>query len=203
MTARYFAEYVNDLKTSGTLSIETAALVCHGEAELEAERTFDTAMGGELYRPSLPSSIRAPSLSSGSSMPQVSFLDVRAKAKPSLASGVGENDPLRLVFPLVKRPGTAFDHISVGRTDSVDVVLPLLQVSKFHAYFSRDTAGQFTLADAGSKNGTWIGARRLGIRSPEAVRDGARIRLGPYVFTFLTRAGFLGLVTERAAQRQA
>lgn len=197
MTARYFAEYVNDLKTSGTLDIETAALVCHGEAELEAERTFDTAMDPGPYRPSLGASVRAASFTA----PTLSIVDLRSRARPSATAP--DNDPLKLVFPLAKRPGTSFDYISVGRTDSVDVVLPLLQVSKFHAYFSRDASGQFTLADAGSKNGTWIGARRLAVRSPEPVRDGARIRLGPYVFTFLTRAGFLGMVSERAAQKQA
>jgi pSer/pThr/pTyr-binding forkhead associated (FHA) protein len=146
-----------------------------------------------------PTQVRHPSSPMRPSLVDPRF-GPRVVARPNAGAGTTplEQDPLRLVFPILKRPGTAFDHISVGRTASMDVVLPLLQVSKFHAYFTRDAAGTYTLADAGSKNGTWIGARRLPVRTPETVRDGDRIRLGMYTFTFLTQAGFLDLVKSRA-----
>jgi len=103
---------------------------------------------------------------------------------------------LGLVFPVVKRPGNAFAYISVGRTPNVDVQLPLIQVSKFHAYFSRSTGGLYTLADGGSKNGTRIGSRELEVRIPVALKNGDRIFFGPYQFTFFLSPGFIDLVAS-------
>jgi FHA domain len=119
-------------------------------------------------------------------------------SRPSMA----ETDPdLRvfgLVFPLVKRPGNAFDYISVGRTTNVDVTLPLNQISKFHAYFSRPAPGAYTLADGGSKNGTRIGTRPLEVRMPAPVQSGDKIYFGPYLFSFFSNAEFLGLIASKA-----
>jgi hypothetical protein len=211
MSARYFADYVKEFKRAGALTLETPALVCHddGQDVSSPSSVGETAMGVEPSGVSFVTETFAPDLSPTSTRQQgtaqrPSMLDPRfgpriARPSPHGASLPLEQDPLRLVFPIIKRPGTAFDHISIGRTASMDVVLPLLQVSKFHAYFTRDAAGAYTLADAGSKNGTWIGTRRLTVRVPEPVRDGDRIRLGMYMFTFLTQAGFVELVKSRAA----
>jgi len=212
MSARYFADYVREFKRTSALTLETPALVCHDDGQdVAPQGNADTAMGVEPNTamglepnrsspwfealPPKPSEARqgeGPVLSDPRWSPR--------GPRPSVhtASAPVEHDPLRLVFPISKRPGTAFDHISIGRTSNMDVVLPLLQVSKFHAYFARDAAGAFTLADAGSKNGTWIGTRRLIVRVPEPVQDLDRVRLGMYTFTFLTQAGFLALVKSRA-----
>jgi pSer/pThr/pTyr-binding forkhead associated (FHA) protein len=205
MSARYFADYVREFKRTGALSLDTPALVCHDDGQdVAPQGNADTGMGVEpsrasspwfealSSRPSEPNSGPGPSLSDPLKAPRGSRPSLQVSSTPP------EQDPLRLVFPISKRAGTSFDHISIGRTSNMDVVLPLLQVSKFHAYFTRDAAGAFTLADAGSKNGTWIGARRLTVRTPEPVHDGDRIRLGMYTFTFLTQAGFVDLVKERA-----
>lgn len=196
MSARYFADYVVEFRSSGALSIDSPALVCHSDGEIESERTFDTAMGSQASRPSLVSVERGTDMGLRLAAASARSLRAPSSSTPSLR----DLDPLRLVFPVCKRPGNAFDHISVGRTPNMDVVLPLLQVSKFHAYFTRDPSGQFTLADAGSKNGTWINARRVGVRSPESVHDGDSIRLGAYRFTFFTQAGLLRMVKSRSAQ---
>jgi len=209
MSARYFADYVKEFKRAGTLTLDTPALVCHDDGQDAAlpSTIGDTAMGvepsafaAEAYATELPPT---QTRQAGAPM-RPSLVDPRfgprVVARPSSSGGSTplEQDPLRLVFPILKRAGTAFDHISIGRTASMDVVLPLLQVSKFHAYFTRDASGSYTLADAGSKNGTWIGTRRLPVRTPEPVRDGDRIRLGMYTFTFLTQTGFVELVKSRA-----
>lgn len=209
MSARYFADYVKEFKRAGALTLDTPALVCHDDGQDHAlpSTVADTAMGVEPSNFSFAVESHATELPPTQARPAAplrpSLVDPRFGPRVARTSAAGgslplEQDPLRLVFPIVKRPGTAFDHISIGRTASMDVVLPLLQVSKFHAYFTRDAAGSYTLADAGSKNGTWIGTRRLPVRTPEPVRDGDRIRLGMYMFTFLTQAGFFELVKSRA-----
>jgi len=189
MDPRYFADYLKEFKRTGTLSVSSAMLVCHDDGVSEDEVTSDTAMGAEpntymglQARPATPS-----------------YPEGRPERRSEAALTLPlEHIPLRLVFPITKRPGTAFDHISVGRTPNMDVVVPLSQISKFHAYFGRDTAGGFTLADAGSKNGTWIGRRRLAVRVPESVRDGDRVRIGASVFTFLTSEAFTQLLKKHA-----
>jgi hypothetical protein len=207
MSARYFADYVKEFKRTGALALDAPALVCHDDGQdVAAQANSDTGMGAEP-NPSpwfeSPSKLHSRLAEPGG--PGLALSDPRRsqrgpRASMQASSALVEQDPLRLVFPISKRAGTSFDHISIGRTANMDVVLPLLQVSKFHAYFTRDANGAFTLADAGSKNGTWIGARRLTVRTPEPVHDGDRIRLGMYAFTFLTQSGFADLVKERAQQ---
>src|SRR3712207_3012192 len=67
--------------------------------------------------------------------------------------GVGEP----IVFPVVKNQENAFGRgITVGRTGNNDVVLDDGTVSRFHAWFQRETDGRYTLTDAGSKNGSFV-----------------------------------------------
>jgi hypothetical protein len=187
MDPRYFSDYLRDYKRSGGQLPGTAMLVCHDDGQLEPPITSDTAMGIEPGAPLAPPPRRA----STASFERPS----QAALRPSL-----ENAPLRLVFPIAKRPGTSFDYISVGRTPNMDVVLPLAHISKFHAYFTRDSSGKFTLADAGSKNGTWLGMRRLPVRSPEPLHDGDRIRIGASAFTFVSPEGFAELLKKHAVR---
>lgn len=53
--------------------------------------------------------------------------------------------------------------ISIGRTANNDLALPYQTVSKFHAYFQ---AHDWSLVDAGSSNGTYIGRKPLKERAP-------------------------------------
>jgi hypothetical protein len=102
-------------------------------------------------------------------------------------------------FPVVKRPGGAFaDRIGVGRARNADVCLPHGRVSKYHAYFSRAGDGGWTLTDARSTNGTWVEGEPLEPGHAVPVRDGARVRFGPFVFLFVTADGFRRLVAARA-----
>ncbi|MDB4985094.1 MAG: phosphopeptide-binding protein [Myxococcaceae bacterium] len=184
MKGPYFTDYVQEFIASGVVAFDAAALIRHGDGEAELPRTFVTAMGQEPNRPSIAQKAA----------------EHGRMGRPSLAS-LARDQELGAVFRIAKRPGNAFDHISVGRAANVDVVLPLLRISKFHAYFNCDASGQYTLSDAGSTNGTWIGAQLLPARTPEALDDGARIRLGPYYFTFATASGFERMVRNRALDR--
>ncbi len=78
-----------------------------------------------------------------------------------------------LVLPLKKVQSTFPSMITVGRTDNNDLVIPDEQVSKFHAFF-RLLGDRVELSDAGSRNGTFVGSRKLeprGASVPVGVRD--------------------------------
>ncbi len=75
--------------------------------------------------------------------------------------------------------------ITVGRTNNHDIVLADVAISKFHAYF-RTRDGRLEVADAGSRNGTWVGLRRLDPKGTGlALTSGDVIRFGPIEFAFL------------------
>ena len=61
------------------------------------------------------------------------------------------------IFPLKPRDGAT--EVSIGR-EGADVVLPSGKISKVHAVFSMG-GGLPSLADSGSKNGTWLNGARL------------------------------------------
>lgn len=83
------------------------------------------------------------------------------------------------VFEL--RPG---EHV-LGRSEEAQVRLDAPGVSRRHARIvvTRDEA---TIEDLGSKNGTFVGERRL--EGPSALHDGDRVRLGSQLLVF-RRAG--------------
>lgn len=175
MKELYFAEYLREFRAKGRITVEAPVIVRHGDGEDgEAESSLSSTMVDAVtMHGSEPSGQWRSSV-----------------VEPDRSFG--------LVFPLIKRPGNAFDYISVGRTENVDITLPLLQISKFHAYFNRGVSGEYTLADGGSKNGTRVGARRLEVRLPVAVHSGDRVSFGPYAFSFYLPPHFLELVAARA-----
>ncbi|MDB4975118.1 MAG: hypothetical protein JWN48_3459 [Myxococcaceae bacterium] len=192
MKGRRLSDYVDAYRASGELTFDAAAIVLEGEVEADAGQSDVTAMGqaGQPLPPPRPSMRR--------SLADLGALSAVPPGPPQRGSASTRGrDDLSLVFMLVKRPANAFDYISVGRAPHLDVVLPLAQVSKFHAYFHRESADEYLIADAGSTNGTWIGARRLAVRRPEAVQNGTRLRLGLYSFTFVTQRGLAELVKSR------
>jgi hypothetical protein len=70
-------------------------------------------------------------------------------------------------LPIRKVIDTFPNMITVGRTANNDLVVADVSVSKFHAFFGQTPRG-LELSDAGSKNGTWVGAEE-----PPAARRGA------------------------------
>lgn len=72
--------------------------------------------------------------------------------------------------------------ITVGRTSNNDIVLRDVTISKFHAFF-RITAEGIELADAGSRNGTWVGRQKLaGKGAAVAAPLGSLVRFGALAF---------------------
>lgn len=88
------------------------------------------------------------------------------------------------IFPLSKKPGASFpDRITIGRTTNNDVVIADTSVSRLHAYVRRDGAN-WVVADAGSKNGSWLRGETLEPRKERPLPSRALLRLGDVELTF-------------------
>ncbi len=92
------------------------------------------------------------------------------------------------LFPLAKKAGASFpDRITIGRTTNNDIVIPDGSVSRLHAYLRRD--GQhWVVADAGSKNGSWLSSVQLAPRKEKPISSRAELRLGDVDLTFYSAA---------------
>lgn len=88
------------------------------------------------------------------------------------------------VYPLVKKPGASFpDRITIGRTHNNDIVIGDHSVSRLHAYV-RAYASGWLVADAGSKNGSWLHGGALEPRREKALPSRGQLRLGEVDLTF-------------------
>ena len=98
----------------------------------------------------------------------------------------GTFSPERLemeLYPIAKKPGASFpDRITIGRTTNNDVVISDPSVSRLHAYVRQ--ANGWVVADAGSKNGSWLDDVALEPRRETAMPPGAMIRFGDVLLAF-------------------
>jgi len=107
--------------------------------------------------------------------------------KPKPATGERGGRPL--VLPLRKVQSTFPSMITVGRTDNNDLVVSDEQVSKFHAFF-RLVGDRVELSDAGSRNGTFVGSKRLEARGASAaIARGDRFAFGAIEFQLFDARG--------------
>ena len=102
------------------------------------------------------------------------------------------------LFPLMKKPGASFpDRITIGRTGNNDVVIADISVSRLHAYVRRTDAG-WVLADAGSKNGSWLRGERLAPRKEQPLLSRALLRVGEIDLTFYLAADLYAALGGKA-----
>ncbi len=88
-----------------------------------------------------------------------------------------------MAFAVRKQTDTFPQMITVGRTANNDLVIPDVSISKVHAIFTQSARG-LELADAGSKNGTWVAGALLPARGAAVpVKEGDRLRFGRIEFT--------------------
>ena len=98
---------------------------------------------------------------------------------------VAEDSDLE-VHPLTKKPGASFpDRITIGRTPNNDIVIVDHSVSRFHAYVRSDGKG-WVVADAGSKNGSWLDRSTLEPRKERKLASKAVLRIGDVDLKFYT-----------------
>jgi S1-C subfamily serine protease len=107
--------------------------------------------------------------------------EVRGQSpETSREAGVGMSGVATAVGSCVVVNGARYpvppQGLRVGRAPDNDIVLADPNVSRQHVLIWSTPRGAF-LRDLGSQNGTFIGARRLGL-GPEAVPPGARVRVG-------------------------
>ena len=86
--------------------------------------------------------------------------------------------------PLVKVQETFPSMIMLGRTLNNDIVIGDTSISKFHAFF-RVGPGSIDVADAGSRNGTFVGDKKLAPKQMERLRPGDRVRFARLAFQLL------------------
>jgi len=88
------------------------------------------------------------------------------------------------IYPLTKKPGASFpDRITIGRTPNNDIVIVDHSVSRFHAYLRKDGPA-WVVADAGSKNGSWLGSGALEARKEKKITSKNIVRIGDVDLTF-------------------
>ena len=93
-----------------------------------------------------------------------------------------------LVFELVKnvtKPNPFTMGLTIGRTENNDVVVADASVSRFHAYFMSSKRDEWSLFDADSRFGTWIGGMKVAPNKPVPIPDGARLKFGEIELLFL------------------
>jgi hypothetical protein len=87
----------------------------------------------------------------------------RAVGHTQASMKIGIDLWLASIFPVRKaRRGFFEGTIIVGRNASSDVFIDHHSISKLHARIKVSEDGSYTVADAGSTNGTWVSTRQIG-----------------------------------------
>ena len=79
------------------------------------------------------------------------------------------------------------ERIIVGRARNNDVSIDHGSISKVHAYVTQ-SGNEYTIVDAGSRNGTWVNGRPVSTTDREKLRVGAQVRLGSVVLELIDAA---------------
>ncbi len=123
--------------------------------------------------------------------------EMTGTGQPSSRPRAGEP----LIFFVEKVPGLKNPFamgVTLGRVETNDVVLDDGSVSRFHAWLQYDErAGQWSLTDAESKNGTWVDGAQLAPKQRVLLRDGAAIKLGEVQLAFWLPKSLVAFVEQR------
>ncbi len=133
------------------------------------------------------------------------------EAVPGLAYGYGYDDstessrrPRRptvaepLLFEVRKRPANASLDVTLGRMPGNDIVIEDNTVSRTHACFRMEPhTGLWTITDAESHNGTFLGGVLIVPGRPMPLFDRAALRFGDVEVAFLQANAFEQYVRSR------
>ena len=114
-----------------------------------------------------------------------------------LSVPIGGTEPV--VALIEKTQNNAFQRrVTLGRTTNNDIEIADASVSRFHAWLEKSDAGEWQLADAGSRNGTQIGGRRIDARALQVLTPGARLKVGSVLLTYHSADSFLAELERRS-----
>jgi len=85
------------------------------------------------------------------------------------------------VLPLMPKSRNA-TRVTIGREQSTDLMIVHRKISKLHAYFTVE-GGLLSLADSGSKNGTWLNGKILAPNELVPVDVGDTVNFGSITAT--------------------
>lgn len=109
---------------------------------------------------------------------------------------IGGGDPMAVVIEKTK--DNAFrDRITIGRTANNDIVLDDSSVSRFHAWIEVQE-GAYVVVDAGSRNGSVVGGRKISAKTRVTLANATTVRIGSLQLTYYTAQGFLDMLKRRA-----
>lgn len=91
-------------------------------------------------------------------------------------------------------PG-ASGNFTLGRGPECDAPINDGTLSQLHLVF-QSGGGQWTVRDAGSRNGSWCDGKRLEAGQPRILRDGTKVVAAQVAFTFYTPAGMLARIKQ-------
>ena len=93
------------------------------------------------------------------------------------------------VLPVVRRPESFWDNVTLGRGATADIVLEDRAVSTLHAEMVLDSAaGQLFIVDLGSSNGSFVNRQQMQPHCPQALHSGDCLRLGQTVLYFVSNS---------------
>jgi hypothetical protein len=108
----------------------------------------------------------------------------RAEELTKLRQEVSEESP---VVPLRKRPESLWDHITVGRASTADILIEDPAISNVHAHFEVDPdGGTVSLMDVGSSNGTFVNTQQLQPHETTVLKPGDCVRFGQSIFYYVS-----------------
>lgn len=106
-----------------------------------------------------------------------------------------------MVVLVKKQAANAFQsRITVGRTSNNDVVLDDASVSRFHAWLEHQD-DEWKVADAGSKNGTFLNGQRLKPKKLSTLTLDARLKFGDVPASFLSPRTFTDLLKKQVGDK--
>lgn len=100
-----------------------------------------------------------------------------------------------VVIPIRKKPESFWDHVTVGRASTADIVIDDPAISNVHAHFQVEPGGRLIgVQDLGSSNGTHVNRVPIQPHSLQPLRSGDVVRFGQSLFYYVGRAMLRSLV---------
>lgn len=113
--------------------------------------------------------------------------------------GLDQDSGAQVTWIRKRGEGVFSKLVGIGRTENNDIVVPMAGVSKYHAYIQRDPeTGIYSIADAGSKNGTLVNGDVISPRQPVELEDNTPVSFAGNGCRFRLTQAFLASVSASA-----